>query len=196
MSPHPTPSPTIAAVILAAGESRRFGSPKQLARLDGRTLLEHVLELAAGSGLDPIIAVVPTWLPPPQSAPASVIWVTNAHPERGMSESLRLGFEALPDAVAAGVILLGDQPTLDPESIAQVLSARGDQPIVAAWAGGHWAPPVLVERRAFGIVQRATGDRGLRDLLLAHLDEVAAVELLNAPDIDSAEDLHRLERQR
>ena len=55
----------VAAVVLAAGESRRFGGAKQLAELDGRTLLEHVLALADEAGLAPIVAVVPVWLTRP-----------------------------------------------------------------------------------------------------------------------------------
>jgi len=56
---------TVCAVILAAGESRRFGSPKQLAQLEGRSLLEHVISAADDAGLRPVIAVVPVWLTRP-----------------------------------------------------------------------------------------------------------------------------------
>ena len=65
---------SVGAVVLAAGESRRFGSAKQLAVLDGRTLLEHVLALAGEAGLAPIAAVVPVWLtrPPALTMPKSV----------------------------------------------------------------------------------------------------------------------------
>jgi len=55
----------VAAVILAAGESRRYGSPKQLAVVDGRTLLEHAIDAAASAGASPVIAVVPVWLTRP-----------------------------------------------------------------------------------------------------------------------------------
>jgi CTP:molybdopterin cytidylyltransferase MocA len=61
----------IAAVVLAAGESRRFGGRKQLAELNGRTLLEHVLELARTAGLDTVVAVVPVWLTRPRAMGAT-----------------------------------------------------------------------------------------------------------------------------
>ena len=54
-----------AAVILAAGASTRFGSPKQLARIGGRTLLEQVVATARAAGLDPVVAVVPPASTPP-----------------------------------------------------------------------------------------------------------------------------------
>ncbi|TMB85780.1 MAG: hypothetical protein E6J39_00030 [Chloroflexi bacterium] len=95
MSFEPDQGSLVAAVVLAAGESRRFGSPKQLARIGDRTMLEHVLELAITAGLHPILAVVPGWLRLPTHAHEPVTWVRNPHPERGMSVSLQLGFEAL-----------------------------------------------------------------------------------------------------
>jgi molybdenum cofactor cytidylyltransferase len=194
MTPSPTSAGPVAAIVLAAGESRRFGSAKQLAPLAGRTLLEHVLDLAYTAGLRPVVAVVPVWLTRPASADEDVIWVRNPYPSRGMSHSLRLGFGALTPAVDAAVILLGDQPTVAPDSIATVLAARGERPIIAAWADGRPAPPVCIERSHFGIVEEAAGDRGLRDLLLEHPEWVAAIEIpSHAPDIDRQADLDQLE---
>jgi CTP:molybdopterin cytidylyltransferase MocA len=178
--------------VLAAGESRRFGSPKQLAQLGDRTLLEHVLDLAADAGLAPVVAVVPVWLTRPASAGDDLIWVRNPHPKRGMSFSLKLGFEALPQESEAAVILLGDQPTMAPSTIRSLIAARGDRPIIACWAEGRPAPPVAIERSHFGIVEEATGDRGLRDLLLAHPEWVAAVELPTTADVDTPQDLRRI----
>ena len=195
MSPLPSQATRVAAVILAAGESRRFGSPKQLAELNGRTLLEHVLARAAGAGLDPIVAVVPPMLAPRPPSKEPILWVGNAHPERGMSESLKLGFAALPASVQAAVILLGDQPTLPASSIAAILARRGERPIVAGRSNGHTTPPVLVERSHFGIMQETTGDRGLRDLLQARPDWVTPVELPSIDDVDTPEQLRALERQ-
>ena len=127
----------VAAVVLAAGESRRFGGAKQLAELDGRTLLEHVLALADEAGLAPIVAVVPVWLTRPRVDDDDRLhWVRNPYPERGMSHSLRLGFDALGPGATAAVILLGDQPTVPATAIAALLAARGEKPIVATMADG------------------------------------------------------------
>jgi molybdenum cofactor cytidylyltransferase len=184
----------VAAVVLAAGESRRFGGRKQLAVLHGRTLLEHVLELARAAGLDPIVAVVPDWLTPPHSIDDPALrWIVNPHPELGMSHSLRLGFTALPAASEAAMILLGDQPTVAPEHIRALVGARGEKPIVATHAAGRLAAPVLVERSHFAVVQEPGGDIGLRDILTAHPEWVLAVEVsAHAPDVDTQADLESL----
>ncbi|MDQ2854356.1 MAG: NTP transferase domain-containing protein, partial [Chloroflexota bacterium] len=91
---------SVGAVILAAGTSRRYGSPKQLVVIDGRTMLERAIEAAMAAGLTPVVAVVPAWLPRPAGLDSEQLrWVRNAFPERGMSLSLRLGFDALGNEV-------------------------------------------------------------------------------------------------
>jgi CTP:molybdopterin cytidylyltransferase MocA len=192
MSADPSSPPTVAAVVLAAGESRRFGSPKQLALLGERTLLEHVLSVALDSGLAPVLAVVPDWLPLPATTTNRVTFIRNPHQELGMSHSLKLGFAALPETVDAAVVLLADQPDLPAAVIGQLLSARGERPIVASWREGHPSPPALVEREAFALVESASGDSGLRDMLIAHPELVARVELPEIADVDTVEDLSRL----
>jgi molybdenum cofactor cytidylyltransferase len=184
----------VAAVVLAAGESRRFGGRKQLADLGGRTLLEHVLELARSAGLDPVVAVVPVWLTRPAAMEDPALrWVRNPHPERGLSHSLQLGFATLPDDVDAAVILLGDQPTVSPDALRALIAARGERPLVATRAAGRLAAPVLVERSHFSIVDEPSGDIGLRDMLNAHPEWVLAVEVAqHAPDVDTPADLEGL----
>jgi CTP:molybdopterin cytidylyltransferase MocA len=184
----------VAAVVLAAGESRRFGSPKQLARMGERTLLEHVLEIARTAGLDPVVAVVPVWLSRPAAMDDERLrWVRNPHPERGMSHSLQLGFAALPTDVGAAVILLGDQPTVGPATIHRLLLARGGRPLVATRVAERLAAPLLVERSHFGVVEQPRGDIGLREVLAAHPEWVLPVEADGAlPDVDSPDDLARI----
>ena len=152
----------VGAVILAAGMSRRYGSPKQLVMMEGRTLLEHAIEAALAARLAPAVAVVPVWLPRPASRDGErVRWVRNPFPERGMSLSLRLGFGALEDRLAAAVVLLGDQPRVAPSTIGEILAARGERPIVAAEAGGVTAPPVLIERSHFHLIEGLKAKHGL-----------------------------------
>ena len=183
----------VAAVILAAGASVRFGSPKQLAPFGAGTMLDAVVAQARRAGLSPIILV----LPPGVAAPPEVVPVVNPRPEDGMSRSLRLGVEAVPAEVGAALIMLGDQPTLSTRTIRLVLdAAAGDRPIVAPSAAGGTAPPVLLMREAFGIVAEATGDEGLRSILRERREAVTTVEVgEHAPDIDTPADLDALRRR-
>ncbi len=178
----------VAAVVLAAGESRRFGSPKQLARLDGQTLLEHVLQRANTAGLAPIVAVVPVWLTRPAAMDDPKLrWIRNPFPERGMSHSLRLGFAALPPEAEAAIILLGDQPRVSAAHLASLLAARGSRPIIATRVGERLVPPVLIERSRFSIVDEPRGDVGLREILASFPDEVHAVDATEPMrDVDTA----------
>jgi molybdenum cofactor cytidylyltransferase len=184
----------VGAVILAAGASRRYGSPKQLVIVDGRTLLEHAIDSAMEVGLAPVVAVVPVWLSrPARLSDERLRWIRNPFPERGMSLSLRLGIDALGDDVEAAVILLGDQPRLPAGSIAAILAARGERPVVASAADGILAPPILLERSHFHLVDGLSGDVGLRQILLADPDLVRAVPVAaHAPDVDTPDDLGRI----
>lgn len=178
----------VAAVVLAAGASSRFGSPKQLASFGGGTMLEAVVGTARRAGLHPVIVVAPTALPLPREA----VRVANDDPAAGLSRSLRLGLDAVPPGAAA-MVLLGDQPTVTPAHLARLLAARGSRSIVAAVAEGIPAPPVLLEPEAFVLADRIRGDRGLRDILRAHPEDVAAVAVAHhLPDVDEPSDLDAL----
>jgi molybdenum cofactor cytidylyltransferase len=182
---------SVGAVVLAAGMSRRYGSPKQLAVVDGHSLLEHVIGAARAAHLEPVVVVVPIWLSPPSDA--ALCWIRNPFTERGMSLSLRLGLAALGPATTAAVILLGDQPGMPTSTISAVVAARGNRPLVAALAEGVLAPPVLIERTHFGLADGLSGDVGLRDLLRGNPDFVTSVPVSShAPDLDTPDDLGRL----
>lgn len=157
-------------------------------------MLEQVADTATAAGLQSVVVVVPAWLSPPAGLDhPSVKWIRNAFNERGVSLSLRLGLGAVPPDVSAALILLGDQPGVLPATIAAVLSARGDRPLVAASADGVLAPPVLIERTHFHLVDELTGDVGLRHLLHEHPDLVTEVPVpAHAADLDSPADLGRI----
>lgn len=193
MTDEPTAA-DVAAVVLAAGQSRRYGSAKQLAIHEGRTLLEHVLARADEAGLTPIVAIVPIWLSRPATMDAAHLrWVRNAYPERGLSASLALALAALPPETGAALVLLGDQPTVPLATIRAVLAARGSRPITVARADGHDGPPLLLERSHFGLARALRGDLGLRAVIAARPELVCAVEVpLHPPDVDTPEDLARL----
>lgn len=177
-------------VILAAGLSSRFGSPKQQAVLGDRTMLEHVVAAARASGLAPVIAVVPPGFEPPDGA----LGVVNDRPAHGLSRSLHLGIGAVPVDAEAAVILLGDQPTVADATIEALIDASaGARPVVATRAEGRIGPPVLLRREAFGLVEQATGDEGLASILARRPDLVAYLDVAaHAPDVDTPEDLEAL----
>lgn len=187
MSPMPAQQ-RVAAVVLAAGASTRFGSPKQLAPFAGGTMLHAVLDTARRAGLDPVIVVAPTALP----LPGDVVRVPNDDPSAGLSRSLLLGLAAVP-ADTPAMILLGDQPTVSALHLARLLEARGSRAVVVTVAGDVMAPPVLLEPAAFTLAGQVRGDHGLRDLLRARPEDVTAVEVVrHAPDVDEPSDLEAL----
>ena len=178
----------VAAVILAAGGSTRFGSPKQQARIGSRTMLQIVVDTATAAGLSPVIVVAPSTLPVPET----VDTVRNDAPDLGMSRSLKLGIDAVPAAADAVVILLADQPTVDVEHLRGLDGFRGGKPIVATRSDGVIGPPVLLEREAFGLVEGLSNDAGLRDLMRADPSLVTPVDHAQLPDVDTAADLERI----
>jgi CTP:molybdopterin cytidylyltransferase MocA len=177
----------IAAVVLAAGASTRFGSAKQLARIGGRTMLETVVETAREAGLSPVIAVVPPGLAvPPESVPE-----INDDPAAGISRSLRLGLAAVPPEADAAVILLGDEPMLSAETIRAVVDAAENEPwrVVAARADDRIGPPVLLPRASFQLADAVDGDHGLGRLLAAD-DATTVIDVPRASvDVDTPADL-------
>ncbi len=178
----------VAAVILAAGASKRFGSPKAAARIGSRTLVEIAVDTATAAGLSPVIVVAPFALDVPEGAEA----VRNDVPDQGMSRSLRLGIAAVPPDADAAVVLLVDQPTVDVGHLLSLEGWRGGTPVVATRSDGVVGPPVLIEREGFDLVEEVGGDAGLRQLLREDPSLVTAVDHEPLPDVDTPEDLARI----
>src|ERR1700759_1768943 len=108
----------IGAVILAAGESARFGSLKQLARFQGRTLLQRMVDVAKEAGCDPIIVVLGSAsdnVMETLSGSESMV-VVNESWQAGIGTSIRAGIRQLIDrggAAASAVLLACDQPLVN-----------------------------------------------------------------------------------
>ncbi len=190
----------VVAVVLAAGAARRFGSPKMLAPLSGRPVLQHVLDAVALAGLGDVVVVLGDEAP---AIRAAVAWrlervEVNPCPADGLSSSLRVALDAAAEdrAVDAVMVLLGDQPAVRPAVIGSVLAAAelAPEPIVRVRYADDDAPnPVLVRRAAWALAAGLSGDRGLGPLLLERPDLVAEVAAPGAnPDIDTPEDLARV----
>src|SRR3954447_21840442 len=117
----------IAGLVLAAGAGERFGGRKQLAELDGKPLLEHVLLAMAGAPLDRVVVVLGADADEVRRRVPlhGVEAVVCADWRDGMAASLRAGGEALEGAEAV-VVALGDQPRIAPAAIGRVIVSRGD----------------------------------------------------------------------
>jgi molybdenum cofactor cytidylyltransferase len=188
------------AVVLAAGEASRFGSVKLLAALDGRPLLQHVLDAVADAGIEQVVVVLGRARGEIEPAIAwrAELRVANPNPELGLSSSLQVGMAAVARAdppADAVLILLGDQPRVRPGVISALLAApASDRPIVLpVYAGGGGANPVLLRREAWPIVTQVTGDRGLGPLIASRTHLVQGVSVPgDNPDVDEPADLERL----
>jgi len=188
----------VVAVVLAAGAGSRFGGGKLLAVLEGRLVLQHVLDRLAEAGLEDVVVVLGE---DATAVEAAIDWrgerrVRNPYPGRGLSSSLRVGVEALDVDVAVALIVLGDQPRVPVAGIRALLEAGVDdaRPIaVPVYPDDGGRNPVLVGRSAFGLVAEASGDRGLGPILAAHPELVAEVPVAATvggnPDIDTRADL-------
>jgi molybdenum cofactor cytidylyltransferase len=191
----------IGAVVLAAGASTRFGSPKSLARLDGRPILEHVLDAVHEAGIEDIVVVLGHAA---DEIEERVSWlderiVRNPDP-RHLSSSLQVGLDAVAEMdppVDAVLIVLGDQPRTRPGVIRALIAAArtSDTSIVAPrYADGGGANPLLLREEAFDLADEATGDRGLGPLLLERPELVTWVDVSGGnPDVDTPADLASLE---
>lgn len=188
-----------AGIVLAAGRGTRFGGGKMLAPINGRPMLQHVLDLAAAATLDPVIVVLGE---DAEAVELGVSWrrerrVRNEDAGRGISSSLALGLVALGSSERV-VILLGDQPRLTIKQLSVVIGVVTDpaKPIVVArYSDGKPGNPVLLEREAWPLAARLEGDRGMSQLFASHPDLVRYVDLPGAnPDVDTQADLAGLSR--
>jgi CTP:molybdopterin cytidylyltransferase MocA len=164
----------IAAVVLAAGASTRFGSPKQ------EVLLEPVLERVRRSAeVGEVVVVLGA-----HEVETDARTVRCLEWARGPGASLRCGLGALGDEVEAAVVVLADGPDLNPESIDRVVAAwraTGSERVGASY-GGVRLHPLLLARSAWADVP----DEGLRALSA----EVVPCDDLQPPgDVDFADDL-------
>ena len=182
-------------MLLAAGGSRRFGSPKQLARFRGRPLLAHALDAARGAlPSAPLIVVVGAAalrvrLAVRRTHRGAHI-VANPDWKLGMATSLRAGLAATPPGARAALVLLVDQPGVDAAALKRLVTAwrrRRGTPAASRYAGKTGVPAVL-PRRHWRALRDLRGDEGARALLRDN--RVTYVDMPEAAlDVDTPADL-------
>ena len=184
---------SVAAVVLAAGASRRLGSPKQLAIVGNETLLERAVRVACEAGCSPVIVVLGAKSVEVLGDSAlgdvvPVVPVINDQWKEGMASSIRLGIRTCGIAArgAEGVMLMTcDQPAVTVEHLRLLI---GGTEMKASRYAGRNGVPAFFPARYFDRLMALTGDAGARELLAS----AEAVELKGGElDVDTAEDLAR-----
>lgn len=192
----------VAAIILAAGESRRLGQPKQLLTYHGQTLLERAIRLANEAGASPVLVVLGANFEKISAAIHSpnAIPVRNDRWRQGVASSIDAGMRALSVCApeAEGVLLMGcDQPRLTPDHLRALITAFIDQSAAAIAASSYdavQAVPAVFPRATFAELRALRGDRGARPVIENPPCPVVALEFQGGEvDIDLPEDLALLE---
>jgi len=188
----------VAAVVLAAGMSRRMGQSKALLPWDGRTVIEAIAARLITLRLAEVLVVTGhqsravsralRWLP------ARTVY-NDAYQTGEMLSSLQAGLRALPVSVAACLVVLGDQPALDPRVIDQLLTAyaEGRGGIVAPVHRGERGHPVLFDRRFWPDLLALT-DGAPRDVIARYPEHLALVPVESDSilrDFDTPQDYRR-----
>jgi molybdenum cofactor cytidylyltransferase len=189
----------IAGVVLAAGRATRMGGKKVVRPIGGQPMVVRVVDAALASRLASVTVVVGHDADEVRAALAGrpVRIVENPSFADGLSTSLRAGLQALGHAQDGAMFLLADQPFVTAELIDRLVEtfSLSGQAIVRPEAEGRPGNPVLFAASLFAELSRESGDRGGREVIERHRDQVRLVEVSDPRvclDIDSPEDYERV----
>jgi molybdenum cofactor cytidylyltransferase len=189
----------IHVVVLAAGASSRFGSTKQLVRVNGRPLMHTVVSRAvelAGHSVTVVLGAHAGELAPLlKHSPASV--AVNRDWSEGIASSIREGLSHAPSTTDGVLIVLADQAAVTTDDLRRLAGAwrRNPASIAAAQYAGGVGVPAIFPRWCFRELNELRGDRGAQLLLQRHVDRLVRLPMPSAElDIDRPEDLLSLEQ--
>lgn len=188
----------LAAIVLAAGSSRRMGDVNKLAvPWNGRAMVCHPIDAALAAGFDPVVVVTGHDAERIEDLVGDrpVALVHNVRHASGMASSIRCGLRALPRGVDGAVVLLGDMPRVEAAHLGRLTAAFAPddgRSIVVPTCDGRWGNPILWGRRFFEEMSGLDGDRGARPIAEANRDLVVEVEMADeavTADYDTREAL-------
>ena len=172
-------APFISAIILAAGESRRMGKPKQLIPLEKTTILEQTVDNFLNSEVPDVIVVVGYKAEEVAKLIANrpVTVAVNSAYREGMSTSIVAGLSLLSDKAQGVMFALADQPFIDSQTINRLIEAFGiyDKGIVMPIYQGRRGHPVIFSIKYEEELLSLKGDIGGREIICRHPDDVFEV---------------------
>jgi molybdenum cofactor cytidylyltransferase len=193
------------AIVLAAGESRRMGSPKAvLTASDGRPFVVRIASILLAGGASDVVIVTGLHHDLIEQTVRSagmhhrVRLVPNPDPSRGQLSSLWTGMDAVMDGAPDALLMtLVDVPSIAPETVRAVIDAwrKTRAPIVRPAIGDRHGHPVLFDRSVFDELRRASLDEGAKGVVHAHLDAIVNVPVSDEGalvDVDTPEDYRRM----
>lgn len=191
----------ISAIILAAGKSLRMGFPKLLLPIEGKSLLQHVIDSALKSKVDDVVVVLGAEAAKlkREIKPGKARIIVNTSYEEGQSTSLRAGLQSINPKSRAVIILLGDQPFINKATINALVDKyqESGSPVVAPVYNGKRGNPVLFDRSLIPELLSASGDQGGRKIVEKYIDRIATIEIDSAIvgiDIDTWDDYQKMSR--
>jgi molybdenum cofactor cytidylyltransferase len=186
----------IAVLIMAAGASTRFGSPKQLAIFEGQTLLQRCLNTVKATSPHSLSVVLGANYQQIEAEVSPVQIIINHDWQQGLGNSIAWGVKHIDRDADAVLVLLADQVKISAQHIVLMAEAFNGNNIVCATYCGSRGVPAIFPRSIFDQLEALTGDNGAKAVL--HNPPVAAIEIAlpqAAMDIDNVEDLQQLTEQ-
>jgi molybdenum cofactor cytidylyltransferase len=190
----------LSILILAAGNSSRLGSPKQLVEFEGKTLIERTTETALS--ISEVVLVVlggnsEQILPKLERFEDSISTVFNPDWQEGMGTSIRFGVEHLTEKSDLILILLSDQPFISKVLLQNMLQtyANSQNPIITCVYNNTLGVPMLFDKSLFPELLKLSENRGAKSFLHLYENKISTVEFPEGIiDIDTFEDVEKLKR--
>jgi molybdenum cofactor cytidylyltransferase len=198
-----TISTEVTALILAAGLSSRMGSPKALLPWgDNTTVIEHIIQTVQIAGIKTIWVVtghVADFITPLVINLNANVVFNNDYAKLELLSSLKVGLRALPETCEAALVLLGDQPLIQPNTLKQLIIAweNDHPPAVAPVFNGHRGHPIVFSRTLWPDILALPDGAMPRTVLNAHAKYVRLLSVNDSgilADIDTPEDYRRLRK--
>jgi molybdenum cofactor cytidylyltransferase len=191
--------PTLAGIVLAAGESRRMGQPKQLLPFGKGTILERVVDTLLTAGVGEVVVVLGHLADPVRAVLGDrpVRAVVNTEYRQGMLSSVKCGVHAIGTGYDAVLIALGDQPHIEGAVVSEVMRAYrdGDAGIVIPRYGDKKGHPIIINLQRYRqAIANLPEDAGLNLLMQEHADDVRLIDVATEDiirDIDVPDDYTR-----